>query len=65
MKPRDLVSQHFRLIPPQLKALRRLGIVTIEDLLRHFPARYETTGMSTSVRELADAGNARCNESPS
>jgi ATP-dependent DNA helicase RecG len=52
MNPHDAVSSHFRLIPPQLKALRRLGIITLEDLLRHFPARYETAGSSTSVRAL-------------
>jgi ATP-dependent DNA helicase RecG len=52
MKPQDLVSMQFRLIPAQASALRRLGIISIEDLLRHFPARYDTAGTSTSVREL-------------
>ena len=52
MSPNDPVTSHFRLIPAQQKALRRLGIMTIEDLLRHFPARYESAGSSTSVRSL-------------
>ena len=52
MKPSSNISEHFRLTPVQLKALRRLGIATIEDLLRHFPARYENAGSTVSTREL-------------
>src|SRR3954447_15202889 len=29
---------------PQLSALAKLGIVTVEDLLRHYPRRYEKWG---------------------
>lgn len=52
MHPGDPVSQHFRLAPPQLSALKRLGIATIEDLLRHFPARYDLAGELGSTRAL-------------
>src|SRR3989344_8356600 len=33
-----------RLRPEQKRALRKLGIHTIRDLLYHFPARYESSG---------------------
>lgn len=52
MNPHEAVSSHFRLIPAQEKALRRLGVISIEDLLRHLPARYDVAGTSTNVRSL-------------
>ncbi len=53
MHPHDPVTTHFRLTPTQLSALKRLGIVTIENLVRHFPARYDSAGASVRVSELA------------
>ena len=38
------VEQQFRLLEPQKRALKRLGIHTLRDLLYHFPARYERAG---------------------
>jgi len=52
MSPEDAVEKHFRLTPIQKRALLRLGITRIEDLLRHFPARYERAGASARVQEL-------------
>lgn len=52
MSPSDPVSKHFRLTPPQLSALKRLGVVTIEQLVRHFPSRYDHAGSSVRVAEL-------------
>ncbi|MFA6519643.1 MAG: ATP-dependent DNA helicase RecG [Candidatus Paceibacterota bacterium] len=45
MNASDLVEQHFtRLRPEQKRALKKLGIRTIRDLLYHVPARYESSG---------------------
>ncbi|MFZ3044107.1 MAG: ATP-dependent DNA helicase RecG [Minisyncoccia bacterium] len=45
MQPGDPVDKHFtRLRPEQKRALHKLGIRTIRDLLYHFPARYESSG---------------------
>lgn len=52
MLPDDLVAKHFRLVPTQVSALRKLGIATIRDMLYHFPSRFETAGASVNAREL-------------
>ncbi|HVU75394.1 MAG TPA: ATP-dependent DNA helicase RecG, partial [Candidatus Paceibacterota bacterium] len=52
MNAQDPIERHFRLTPPQKSALKRLGLLTIEDLLRHFPSRYEVAGSSTTTRAL-------------
>ncbi len=53
MRPEDLLKKHFRLTDVQARALKRLGVVTIEDLLYHFPSRYERAGASARVTEIA------------
>lgn len=52
MQARDSLDAHFRLTSAQKGALKRLRIATIEDLLRHFPSRYESAGSSSSTRSL-------------
>jgi ATP-dependent DNA helicase RecG len=52
IKVHDSVGSHFRLTPVQVKALKKLGIITIENLLRHFPSRYETAGATSDTRAL-------------
>jgi len=52
MKPEDPLFDHFRLTPVQKRALLRLGVVTVLDLLRHFPSRYASAGASARVGEL-------------
>jgi ATP-dependent DNA helicase RecG len=53
MQPQDTLERHFRLTAAQKSALKRLGIATIGDLLRHFPSRYEFAGSSSTTRTLA------------
>jgi ATP-dependent DNA helicase RecG len=50
VNPADLVEKHFtRLKPEQKKALHKLGIRTIRDLLYHFPSRYEGSGPTGTI----------------
>lgn len=44
MLPSDLVEKHFRLLPAQKTALKKLGITTVRDLLYHFPSRHTDAG---------------------
>ncbi|MGB4076372.1 MAG: hypothetical protein WBK28_01540, partial [Minisyncoccia bacterium] len=44
MKAGDFIGEHFtRLKPEQKKALAKLGVRTVRDLLYHFPTRYESS----------------------
>ena len=46
----DAVDKHFpRLKTDQKRALAKLGIRTIRDLLYHFPARYENAGPTGTI----------------
>src|SRR3989338_5513382 len=45
MHPADPIEKHFtRLRTDQKRALHKLRIKTVRDLLYHFPARYEAAG---------------------
>jgi ATP-dependent DNA helicase RecG len=52
MLPHDPIKLHFRIDEVQARAIKRLGILTIEDLLYHFPARYERAGASAHASEI-------------
>ena len=52
MKPTDLLTDHFRIDAPHQKALKRLRIATVEELLYHLPARYEDISDIQSVEGL-------------
>ena len=52
MKPQDTLASHFRLDAPHVKALKKLGIVTVYNLLMHLPARYEDVSDIQSVGGL-------------
>ncbi len=50
MNPGDAIEKHFtRLKTEQKRALTKLGIRTIRDLLYHFPARYENAGPTGTI----------------
>lgn len=52
MKPTDKLTDHFRIDQNHQKALRRLRIDTVGDLLYHLPARYEDISDIQSVASL-------------
>lgn len=58
MKPHDRLSDHFRIDTIHQKALKRLRIETVEDLLYHLPARYEDISDIQSVEGLAKGQEA-------
>lgn len=50
MNLQDVIATHFtRLKPEQKRALAKLGIRTVRDLLYHFPARYENAGPTGTI----------------
>lgn len=48
------IGAHLRLTAHHERALARLGIRTVRDLLFHFPARYEEVGALRSIAELRE-----------
>lgn len=52
MQPLDLITAYFRLTPLQQTGLRSLGLATISDMLRHFPARYDQSGEEAAIAGL-------------
>jgi len=43
------IEENFRLKDAQKKALKRLGLVSVRDLLFHFPSRYESFGERKNI----------------
>jgi ATP-dependent DNA helicase RecG len=58
MHPSDPLSKHFRLVPSQVSALKKLAISTVEDLLRHIPARYDKAGGESAITGLISGTEA-------
>ncbi|HDQ16551.1 MAG TPA: ATP-dependent DNA helicase RecG [Candidatus Vogelbacteria bacterium] len=52
MKATDKIVDTWRLNPSQKKALEKLKIFTIEDLLNHFPSRYSSPGNFRTIEQL-------------
>ncbi len=54
----DKLTDTFRILPVQEKALKKLGILNVEDLLYHFPVRYVDTSEVKSIESLKSKENA-------
>jgi ATP-dependent DNA helicase RecG len=48
----DPISNHFRLVREQIAALKKLQLTTLEDILNHFPARYDHVSERTTAGSL-------------
>jgi len=58
MKPNDQLTDHFRIDAAHQKALKRLRIETVQDLLYHLPSRYENIADIQSVEGLQKGQSA-------
>lgn len=56
MNPETLIEKAFRLTPEQKKALGRLRITTVSDLLYHFPVRYSDMSTLSNI-DTAESGS--------
>lgn len=52
------IEKNFRLAEPQKKALERIGLKNLRDLLFHFPARYSDMAELKQIRDLISGENA-------
>jgi ATP-dependent DNA helicase RecG len=53
MKNDSILTDHLRILPPQQKALKKIDILTVEDILHYFPSRYGDTSEIKSIESLA------------
>ena len=58
MNPYDLIEKNFRLQESQKKALKKIGLKTIEEMLYHFPTRYGDTAEMKNIGSLMVGENA-------
>ncbi len=54
----DKLIDRIRIAEPERKALARLGVLTIRDLLYHFPARYSDISKVSAIADLVPGENA-------
>ena len=54
----DQLTDIFRILPAQEKALKKLGIKSVRDLLYHLPVRYSSTANATIIANLKKGDSA-------
>ena len=58
MDPLSPIEKEIRVLTPHLKALHKLGIKTVEDMLYHFPVRYGDTAEIKNIQSLTAGEDA-------
>lgn len=58
MTPESLIKENFRLLEPQKKALAKLGLEKIDDLLHYFPTRYGNSASVQNIESLTEKTDA-------
>lgn len=58
MQLTDRLQDHFRILPAQEKAVKKIGLETIGDLLYYFPRSYGDTASVTTIDKLISGENA-------
>ena len=54
MQLTDKIEKSFRLMEAQKKALKKLGLETLKDLLFYFPVRYSDMSEIKAIKDLSD-----------
>lgn len=54
----DKLTTHFRITPKEDKALAKLGIITVRDMLYYFPVRYSHVSEIKLIRDLMPGDSA-------
>ncbi len=58
MNLEDKLTEIFRILPAQEKALKKIGVETARDLLYHFPTRYGDTADVSTIINLKEGERA-------
>ncbi|NTV44916.1 MAG: ATP-dependent DNA helicase RecG [Candidatus Yonathbacteria bacterium] len=58
ISPADPIDMHIRMSEPQKKALAKMGVVTVRDMLYHFPSRYHHIASMKRIADLAAGDEA-------
>ncbi|MFH1473065.1 MAG: ATP-dependent DNA helicase RecG [bacterium] len=58
MHPEDVLTNVYRISPSQRKALKKLRLVTVGDLLYYFPTRYSDSAAATTIDNLQKGDTA-------
>jgi len=58
MDPLSALEKEIRVLEPHRKALHKLGIKTIEDMMYHFPVRYGDTAEIKNIQSLVPGEDA-------
>lgn len=53
----DPLARHIRITRDRIPGLKKLGLLTVRDLLYHFPVRYQDQSIITPIRDAVDTAH--------